>query len=276
MASEQIENYLKNIYKLSSNEGKVTTSSLSEKLQISPASVSEMIKKLAEEGTLTHTPYKGVELTDEGKKLALRIIRKHRLWEMFLVEVLHFRWDEIDDEAERFEHIMSDKMEEKIDHVLGHPLHRSPRRSYTDEGWRDPLHHELSAHREPGGNTRARAESERFQFGNAPVCRLHRYLAQQRDRHQTEDELRPISPRRHQRQGDQYQFHHRIEHLRGEHRGETMIDPLNALTIFGVMLLVSRRHLPAEVRHLFPVSETRTPRTETDADRRCVEAYLRL
>ncbi len=121
MASEQIENYIKNIYKLSSNEGKVTTSSLSEKLQISPASVSEMIKKLAEERTLTHTPYKGVELTEEGKKLALRIIRKHRLWEMFLVEVLHFRWDEIDDEAERFEHIMSDTMEEKIDHVLGHP-----------------------------------------------------------------------------------------------------------------------------------------------------------
>jgi DtxR family Mn-dependent transcriptional regulator len=121
MASEQIENYLKNIYKLSSNEGKVTTSSLSEKLQISPASVSEMIKKLAEEGTLTHTPYKGVELTEEGKLLALRIIRKHRLWEMFLVQVLHFGWDEIDDEAERFEHIMSDKMEEKIDHALGHP-----------------------------------------------------------------------------------------------------------------------------------------------------------
>ncbi len=121
MASEQIENYLKNIYKLSSNEGKVTTSSLSEKLQISPASVSEMIKKLAEEGTLTHTPYKGVELTEEGKLLALRIIRKHRLWEMFLVKVLHFEWDEIDNEAERFEHIMSDKMEEKIDHVLGHP-----------------------------------------------------------------------------------------------------------------------------------------------------------
>ena len=111
MASEQIENYLKNIYKLSRNETKVTTSSLSEKLQISPASVSEMVKKLAEEGTLTHTPYKGVELTDEGKKLALRIIRKHRLWEMFLVQVLHFGWDEIDDEAERFEHIMSEKME---------------------------------------------------------------------------------------------------------------------------------------------------------------------
>jgi DtxR family transcriptional regulator, Mn-dependent transcriptional regulator len=122
MASEQIENYLKNIYKIQSNEGKVTTSSLSEKLQISPASVSEMIKKLAEEGTLTHTPYKGVELTEQGKRFALRIIRRHRLWEMFLVEVLHFGWDEIDQEAERFEHIMSDRMEEKIDHVLGHPV----------------------------------------------------------------------------------------------------------------------------------------------------------
>jgi DtxR family Mn-dependent transcriptional regulator len=81
-----------------------------------------MIKKLAEEGTLSHTPYKGVELTAEGKMLALRIIRKHRLWEMFLAEILHFSWDEIDHEAERFEHIMSDKMEEKIDEVLGYPL----------------------------------------------------------------------------------------------------------------------------------------------------------
>lgn len=122
MASEQVENYIKNIYKLSANEGKVTTSSLSEKLQISPASVSEMIKKLAEEGTLTHTPYKGVELTGEGRAIALRIIRKHRLWEMFLSEILHFSWDEIDHEAEKFEHIMSDKMEEKIDDVLGYPV----------------------------------------------------------------------------------------------------------------------------------------------------------
>lgn len=121
MASEQVENYLKNIYKLQHNEGKVTTSSLSKNLNISAASVSEMIKKLAEEGILTHTPYKGVELTNEGEKLALKVIRKHRLWEMFLVEVLKFRWDEIDEEAERFEHIMSEKMEEKIDKALDYP-----------------------------------------------------------------------------------------------------------------------------------------------------------
>ena len=121
MPSEQIENYLKNIYKIQSVEGKVSTSSLSEKLQISPASVSEMIKKLADEGSLTHTPYKGVELTESGKRAALKIVRKHRLWEMFLVEVLHFGWDEIDEEAEKLEHIMSGKMEDKIDEVLGFP-----------------------------------------------------------------------------------------------------------------------------------------------------------
>jgi DtxR family Mn-dependent transcriptional regulator len=121
MPSEQIENYLKNIYKIQTAEGKVSTSSLSERLQISPASVSEMVKKLADEGSLTHTPYKGVELTESGKTKALKIIRKHRLWEMFLVEVLHFGWDEIDEEAEKFEHIMSKKMEDKIDEVLGFP-----------------------------------------------------------------------------------------------------------------------------------------------------------
>ncbi len=121
MPSEQIENYLKNIYKIQTTEGKVSTSSLSERLQISPASVSEMVKKLADEGSLTHTPYKGVELTDSGKMQALKVIRKHRLWEMFLVEVLRFGWDEIDEEAERFEHIMSDRMEDKIDEVLGFP-----------------------------------------------------------------------------------------------------------------------------------------------------------
>ncbi len=121
MPSEQIENYIKNIYKLQSSEGKVTTTSLSKNLNISPASVTEMVKKLAEEGALTHTPYKGVELTESGKLTALRIVRKHRLWEMFLADVLKFSWDEIDEEAERFEHIMSEKMEDKIDEVLGYP-----------------------------------------------------------------------------------------------------------------------------------------------------------
>lgn len=123
MASEQVENYLKNIYKIQEKEGKVTTSSLSEKLQISAASVSEMIRKLAEEGSVRHTPYRGVELTPEGRKKALRIIRRHRLWELFLVEVLKYDWDEIDEEAERLEHITSVKLEERLDRALGYPTH---------------------------------------------------------------------------------------------------------------------------------------------------------
>ncbi len=123
MPSEQIENYLKNIYKLQESEGKVTTSLLSEKLQISPPSVSEMIKKLADEGSLKYTPYRGVELTEQGRRKALRIIRRHRLWELFLVEVLKYDWDEIDEEAERLEHITSEKLEQRLDAVLGYPTH---------------------------------------------------------------------------------------------------------------------------------------------------------
>ncbi|HXG38392.1 MAG TPA: metal-dependent transcriptional regulator [Bacteroidota bacterium] len=121
MPSEQVENYLKNIYKLQESEGKVTTSLLSEKLQISPPSVSEMIKKLAEEGSLRYTPYRGVELTEQGRRKALRIIRRHRLWELFLVEVLKYNWDEIDEEAERLEHITSEKLEQRLDAALGYP-----------------------------------------------------------------------------------------------------------------------------------------------------------
>ena len=123
MASENIENYLKNIYKIQHEEGRVTTSSLSTRLQISPASVSEMVRKLASDGHVHHRPYKGVELTKKGRERALRIIRRHRLWELFLVEVLKYDWDEIDEEAERLEHITSERLEQRIDQVLGYPSH---------------------------------------------------------------------------------------------------------------------------------------------------------
>ncbi|MEX2115685.1 MAG: metal-dependent transcriptional regulator [Bacteroidota bacterium] len=121
MPSEHVENYIKNIYKLQEHEKRVTTSLLSDRLQISAPSVTEMVKKLADEGTVSYTPYKGVELTEGGRKLALRIIRRHRLWELFLVEVLKYQWDEIDEEAERLEHFMSEKLEERIDEALGYP-----------------------------------------------------------------------------------------------------------------------------------------------------------
>ena len=121
MMSEQVENYLKGIYELEDQSGKVSTSELSERLGVSSASVTEMIQRLAGESMVDYTPYKGVALTDEGRREALRIIRKHRLWELFLVEVLKFNWDEIHDEAERLEHIMSRRLEERIDALLGHP-----------------------------------------------------------------------------------------------------------------------------------------------------------
>ena len=121
MASEQVENYLKNIYQLQEKGGKVSTSSLSARLHISAPSVTEMIKKLADGGILTYTPYKGVELTSEGKKRALRVVRRHRLWELFLLKVLHYPWHEIHEEADRLEHITSDKLEQRLDEALGFP-----------------------------------------------------------------------------------------------------------------------------------------------------------
>jgi DtxR family Mn-dependent transcriptional regulator len=125
MPSENVENYLKNIYTIQANGDKVTTSSLSGKLQISAASVSEMIKKLADEGSIIYAPYKGVELTEAGRRRAIHIIRRHRLWELFLVEILKYEWDEIHEEAERLEHITSEKLERRLDAALGHP-HTDP------------------------------------------------------------------------------------------------------------------------------------------------------
>jgi DtxR family Mn-dependent transcriptional regulator len=121
MPSEPIENYLKHIYEIQESEGRVTTSVLSDRLSVSAPSVTEMLRRLAAEGVVTYTPYRGVELTDQGRRHALRIIRRHRLWELFLVRVLHYRWDEIHDEAERLEHMTSDLLERRIDAALGFP-----------------------------------------------------------------------------------------------------------------------------------------------------------
>ncbi|MGA3244309.1 MAG: metal-dependent transcriptional regulator [Bacteroidota bacterium] len=121
MASENVEDYLKSIYRLQEGGGRVSTSSLSEWLGVSAPSVTEMIKKLADEGILTYAPYKGVELTAEGRKRALKILRRHRLWELFLVEVLKYPWHEIHDEADRLEHFTSEKLERRLDEALGFP-----------------------------------------------------------------------------------------------------------------------------------------------------------
>lgn len=121
MNTTSTEDYIKNIFDLESSFGYAATNLLAEKLKIAPPSVTEMIKKLANQKLISYKPYKGVTLTKKGNIIALKIIRKHRLWEMFLLEVLKFNWDEIHDEADNFEHIMTEKMEKKVDEFLGFP-----------------------------------------------------------------------------------------------------------------------------------------------------------
>lgn len=115
------ENYLKAIYHLSSENPEVSTNSIAEVLATRPASVSDMLKKLAAKGQVNYVKYKGVSLTEEGSSMALWIIRKHRLWEVFLVEKLKFNWDEVHEVAEQLEHIKSRRMIEQLDKYLDYP-----------------------------------------------------------------------------------------------------------------------------------------------------------
>lgn len=114
------ENYLKAIYKLSSKKA-VNTNSIAEEVQTAPASVSDMIKKLAKKKLVDYRKYQGVKLTLTGEKIALQIVRKHRLWEVFLVEKLNFNWDEVHEIAEQLEHIKSPLLIKKLDEHLGFP-----------------------------------------------------------------------------------------------------------------------------------------------------------
>jgi|SRR3954469_5851600 len=116
------ENYLKAIYKLIEHNGDpVTTNAIAERLHTKAASVTDMLKKLADKKLIHYQKYQGVTLSEKGEKVALTIIRKHRLWEMFLVEKLNFKWDEVHDVAEQLEHINSDKLVEQLDRYLNFP-----------------------------------------------------------------------------------------------------------------------------------------------------------
>lgn len=120
--TQSVENYLKVICHLSgSGHTPVTTNSLAGAMNIKAASISDMMKKLAARKFIKHTPYKGVTLTESGKKTAMQIIRKHRLWELFLTQTLEFKWDEVHHIAEQMEHIESDELIRRIDKYLGYP-----------------------------------------------------------------------------------------------------------------------------------------------------------
>jgi DtxR family transcriptional regulator, Mn-dependent transcriptional regulator len=121
MNNQSTEDYLRGIYKLSEAGGDVTTSALARHLGIGDGSVTGMVKKLAAKKLIRHVPYRGVSLTEAGRRTAVTMMRRHRLWEIFLVRHLGYGWDEVHDEAERLEHATSDEMERRLDEMLGRP-----------------------------------------------------------------------------------------------------------------------------------------------------------
>ncbi|MDA1018311.1 MAG: metal-dependent transcriptional regulator [Planctomycetota bacterium] len=123
MPSLTVENYLKAALQISmkSGSGWISTGSLAAALNVSPGTVTSMLKTLADSELAFYKPYEGVRLTDAGRKLALRVVRRHRLIELFLVETLNLKWDQVHDEAENMEHSVSDFLIDRIDDYLGHP-----------------------------------------------------------------------------------------------------------------------------------------------------------
>ncbi len=120
--TDAIQDYLREIYKLADGEP-VSVTSLAKAQRVSPASASAMVKKLSALGLAAHEPYRGVTLTPAGEKVALEIIRHHRLLELYLAETLGLHVDDVHDEAERLEHVISEELEAKIDRALGYPTH---------------------------------------------------------------------------------------------------------------------------------------------------------
>ncbi len=119
--SSSKENYLKAIYHLQEADGSVSTNALAKELDTRAASVTDMLKKLKSQKLLLYEKYQGFRLSPDGHKLAVQIIRKHRLWECFLVEKLNFGWEEVHDVAEELEHINSKKLIDRLDEFLGFP-----------------------------------------------------------------------------------------------------------------------------------------------------------
>jgi DtxR family Mn-dependent transcriptional regulator len=115
------QDYLKALYQLHGDQRPVPTRELAQRLGISSPSVSEMVTRLTAQGLVEHDRYRGQQLTREGRKVAVELVRHHRLLEMFLVQVLGYSWDEVHDEAERLEHVISERMEQRIFELLGRP-----------------------------------------------------------------------------------------------------------------------------------------------------------
>jgi DtxR family transcriptional regulator, Mn-dependent transcriptional regulator len=123
-SSEAVENYAKAIYSLQHRTGEpVATNDLADRLEVTAASASGMIKKLADLGLVAHVPYRGVQLTEDGERLALEVLRHHRLLELYLSTQLDVPWDRVHEEAEALEHVLSEDLEARIAAKLGNPTH---------------------------------------------------------------------------------------------------------------------------------------------------------
>jgi DtxR family Mn-dependent transcriptional regulator len=121
--SPAIEDYAKAIYSLEQREGEVSTNALAERLGVTAGSASSMVRKLAELGLVEHEPYHGVALTEQGTRVALEVLRHHRLLELYLAEALDVPWDRVHEEAEVLEHVLSEELEALISAKLGNPTH---------------------------------------------------------------------------------------------------------------------------------------------------------
>ena len=121
MLSDAVQDYMKQIYLLERRDGKATTSALADAMGVSAASATSMVKKLAGLGFVEHSKYHGVTLTPEGERVALEVLRHHRLLEVYLTQTLGLSWDKVHSEAERLEHVLSEELEAEIDRVLGYP-----------------------------------------------------------------------------------------------------------------------------------------------------------
>jgi DtxR family Mn-dependent transcriptional regulator len=171
MLSEAVQDYLKTIYTLQEQGGAVSTSALAEAMGVAAASATGMVKKLAGLKLARHNPYQGVVLTKAGQKMALEVIRHHRLLELYLAEALGYSWDRVHEEAERLEHVISEEFEEKIFEALGRPT-RDPHGDPipAKDGTLVGGTHERLSEMEPGATGVIRRVSDR----NAEMLR---YLA---------------------------------------------------------------------------------------------------
>jgi len=121
--NQTIEDYLRALYRVGSRDGKASNAALAKELAISASAVTEMARRLAEAGLLSYERYRGLKLTRAGMEIAVGITRRHRLWEVFLIQNLGFEWDEVHDLADQLEHIGSEELIDRLEKFLGHPTH---------------------------------------------------------------------------------------------------------------------------------------------------------